>query len=194
MSGQGNSRGRRRNWNPAISTTQKVAARRRRAPGELYVAQTGDLTAAAKLLAAAGEAVGVIAGGLDAPGACWIAASMGDATAGVVGIVGVETIVDAAVIRSLAVTEAMRRRGIGAALVSAARKAAHTRGARRLYALGRRGEEYLLRFGFERVAAADMIDDLAGTFTADYLRVHPNELARMDPLRLDISRDGIIER
>lgn len=119
---------------------------------------------------------------------------MGDATAGVVGIVGVETIVDAAVIRSLAVAEAMRRRGIGAALVSAARKAAHTRGARRLYALGRRGEEYLLRFGFERVAAADMIDDLAGTFTADYLRAHPNELARMDPLRLDISRDGIIER
>ena len=54
--------------------------------------------------------------------------------------------------------------------------------------------EYLLRFGFERVAAADMIDDLAGTFTADYLRAHPDELARMDPLRLDISRDGVIER
>jgi N-acetylglutamate synthase-like GNAT family acetyltransferase len=79
-------------------------------------------------------------------------------------------------------------------LVKAARKAAHTRGARRLYALGRRGEEYLLRFGFERVAAIEMIDDLAGTFTADYLRTHPGELAWMDPLRLDISRDGVIER
>jgi hypothetical protein len=39
-----------------------------------------------------------------------------------------------------------------------------------------------------------MIDDLAGTFTSDYLRAHPDELARMDPLRLDISRDGVIER
>lgn len=102
--------------------------------------------------------------------------------------------VDAAVIRSLAVTEVMRRRGIGAALVHAARKAAHTRGARRLYALGRRGEEFMLRLGFEGVASAEMIDDLAGTFTAEYLRVHPDELARMDPLRLDISRDGVIER
>jgi len=110
------------------------------------------------------------------------------------GVVGVETIVDAAVIRSLAVVEPMRRRGIGAALVNAARKAAHTRGARRLYALGRRGEDYLLRFGFERIASTEMIDDLAGTFTVDFLRAHPGELERMDPLRLDISRDGVIER
>ena len=146
------------------------------------------------MLAAAGEAAGIIQGGLDAPGACWIAASIGDAIAGVVGIVGVETIVDAAVIRSLAVAEAMRRRGIGAALVNAARKAAHTRGARRLYALGRRGEEYLGRFGFERVAAAEMIEDLAGTFTAGYLRARPEALMRIDSLRLDISRDGVIER
>ena len=143
------------------------------------------------ILAAAGESAGIVAGGLDAPGACWIAASVGDAIAGVAGI---ETIVDAAVMRSLVVVEAMRRRGIGAALINAARKAAHTRGARRLYALGGRGEEYLLRFGFERVAAKEMIDDLAGTFTSDYLRAHPDELARMDPLRLDISRDGVIER
>jgi len=145
----------------------------------------------AATLEVVGENAGVVAGGLDAPGACWIAASVNDAIAGVAGI---ETIVDAAVIRSLAVSETMRRRGIGAALVKASRKAAHTRGARRLYALGRRGEEYLLRFGFERVAVTEMIDDLAGTFTADYLRAHPDELARMDPLRLDISRDGVIER
>jgi N-acetylglutamate synthase-like GNAT family acetyltransferase len=191
MSCQGDNRSRRRNRDTAIPATQKVAARRRRTPGELYVAQTGDLAAAQALLAEAGEAAGIIAGGLDAPGACWIAASMGDAIA---GVVGVETIVDAAVIRSLAVAEAMRRRGVGAALVNAARKAAHTRGARRLYALGRRGEKYLFRCGFERVAAAEMIDDLAGTFTADYLRAHPEELLRIDPLRLDISRDGVIER
>jgi N-acetylglutamate synthase-like GNAT family acetyltransferase len=188
---QSDNRSRRRNRDPAIPATQKVAARRRRAPGELYVAQTADLAAAVAILADAGEAAGIITGGLDAPGACWIAASIGNAIS---GVVGVETIVDAAVIRSLAVAEAMRRRGIGAALVNAARKAAHTRGARRLYALGRRREDYLLRFGFERIASMEMIDDLAGTFTADYLRAHPGELARMDPLRLDISRDGVIDR
>ena len=55
-------------------------------------------------------------------------------------------------------------------------------------------EDYLLRFGFERIAGTEMIDDLAGTFTADYLRAHPGELARIDPLRLDISRVGVIER
>jgi GNAT superfamily N-acetyltransferase len=191
MSRQGDNRSRRRDRGAAISATQKVAARRRRAPGELYLAQTTDLAAATAMLAAVGESAGIGIAGLDAPGVCWIAASIGDTVAGVAAI---ETMVDAAVIRSLAVAEAMRRRGIGAALVDAARKAAHTRGARRLYALGRRGEEFMLRLGFERVAATEMIDDLAGTFTAEYLRLHPDELARMDPLRLDISRDGVIER
>jgi hypothetical protein len=52
----------------------------------------------------------------------------------------------------------------------------------------------LLRFGFEQVVAKEMIDDLAGTFTSDYLLTHPDALARTDPLRLDISRDGVIER
>jgi N-acetylglutamate synthase-like GNAT family acetyltransferase len=191
MSHQGDNRPRRRNRSPAIPATQKVAARRRRAPGELYVAQTGDLAGAGAILEAVGETAGIIAGGFDAPGACWIAASISDAIA---GVAGVETIVDAAVIRALAVADGMHRRGIGAALVKAARKAAHTRGARRLYAVGRRGEEYLLRFGFERVAASEMIEDLAGTFTAGYLQAHLDELARMDPVRLDISRDGVIER
>jgi N-acetylglutamate synthase-like GNAT family acetyltransferase len=143
------------------------------------------------ILVATGETAGIIAGGFDAPGSCWVAASIGDTIA---GVVGVDTIVDAAVIRSLAVAEASRRRGAGAALVNAARKAAHTRGARRLYALGPRGEKYLLRFGFGPVVAATMIDDLAGTFTAEYLRARPGELARIDPLLLDISRDGVIER
>ncbi|HEY2524825.1 MAG TPA: GNAT family N-acetyltransferase [Candidatus Binataceae bacterium] len=186
-----------------MSATQKVAARRRRAPGELYVAQTGDLAAIEALLAQAGESAGITAGGLDAPGGCWIGASIGDAGDGagiaLVGVIGMETIVDTAVIRSLAVAEAMRRRGIGAALVGAARKAAHTRGARRLYALGRRGQDsivrdYLLRFGFEPVARRAMLEDLDGTFIASYLRVHPEQLARIDALLLDISRDGVIER
>jgi GNAT superfamily N-acetyltransferase len=207
MPGQGDSRNRRRNRDTAISATQKVAARRRRAPGELYVAQTDDLAAIEVLLVQAGESAGIAGGGLDAPGACWIGASLGDvgADAGgragiaLAGVIGIETIVDTAVIRSLAVAQAMRRRGIGAALVGAARKAAHTRGARRLYALGPRGQDssgrdYLLRFGFEPVVPTAMLEDLDGTFTASYLRGHPERLARIDALGLDISRDGMIER
>lgn len=138
-----------------------------------------------------GESAGIVAGGLDAPGTCWLAAFVGDAIAGVAGI---ETVVDAAVMRALVVAAAMRRRGIGAALLGAARKAAHTRGARRLYALGGRGAAYLERFGFEVVAPSAMIDDLAGTFTGDCFRARPDELAGLGALRLDISRDGVIER
>lgn len=102
--------------------------------------------------------------------------------------------VDAAVIHSLAVVEPIRRRGIGAALVGAARKAAHTRGARRLYAICGDGVGYLHRFGFERASVGEMIDDLAGTFIAGYLSAHPEAAARLVTMRLDISRDGVIER
>jgi len=169
------------------------------------------LAAIEVLLVQAGESAGIAVGGLDAPGACWIGASIGDVGADAIGdaaggtgillagVIGIETIVDTAVIRSLAVAQAMRRRGIGAALVGAARKAAHTRGARRLYALGPRGQDssardYLLRFGFEPVIPTAMLEELDGTFTASYLRARPERLARIDALGLDISRDGMIVR
>lgn len=102
--------------------------------------------------------------------------------------------VDAGVIHSLAVVEPMRRRGIGAVLVGAARKAAHTRGARRLYAIATDAIGYLDRFGFERAAVGEMLDDLAGTFIAGYLSAHPETAARLVTVRLDISRDGVIDR
>jgi len=88
----------------------------------------------------------------------------------------------------------MRRRGIGAALVGAARKAAHTRGARRLYAFGGDGIGYLDRFGFEWVAPGEMIADLDGTFIAGYFGSRPEAFVRLATMRLDISRDGVIER
>ena len=191
MSGQGDNRGRRRDGDPAIPTTQKVASRRRPAPGELYVAQTDDLGAAAAIVAGAGEVGFAIADQRDAPGVCWLAAWLDGQ---MVGVVAVETMVDAAAMHSLAVVAPMRRRGIGAALVRAARKAAHTRGARRLYALGGERADYLARFGFERISPGVMIDDLAGTYVAGYLDSHHDELARTVTMRLDISRDGVIER
>src|SRR5258708_40174486 len=98
MPRQGHNRSRRRNRDTAIRATQKLAARRRRASGELYVAQTADLVAAGEILADVGEAAGIITGGLDPPGPCWIAASIGGAIS---GVVGAETKVDAAASRLL---------------------------------------------------------------------------------------------
>lgn len=111
------------------------------------------------------------------------------------GVVGVETKIDVALMRSLAVAEPMRGRGVGAALVAAARAAAHTRGAHRLYALGRDDAyNYLARFGFAPVALSELLNALAGTFMADYVRTHPGEFSDHRALCLDISRDGVIER
>ncbi|MGH7933666.1 MAG: GNAT family N-acetyltransferase [Candidatus Binataceae bacterium] len=165
-----------------------MVIRRRRIEGELAVEQTRDLARAAALIAAQGMTIE----GLEWPAGCYLMAWLGSEPA---GVVGVEAIVDAALMRSLVVVKPLRARGIGAALVAAARIAAHTRGARRLYALtcGNAGD-YLKRFGFTTAAIEEVIDSLTGTFTVDYLRARPGDLIRRSPLCLDISRDGLIER
>src|SRR5438874_12171952 len=73
------------------------------------------------------------------------------------GMVCLETQVEAALMRWLFVLEPMRRRGFGATLVQAARAAAHTRGARTLYAMAlRTGGDYLARFAFKPVSMAEI--------------------------------------
>jgi N-acetylglutamate synthase-like GNAT family acetyltransferase len=163
--------------------------RRRRAPGELAVEQTRDLAQAAQVLSAAG----MWADGVESPGGCYLIAYVGDAVA---GIVGIEVRVDAALIRSLLVLDTMRRRGVGTALIAAARTAAHTRGARMLYAIAPDADStrYFARCGFAPAASEEMLQALAGTFMADYLRQHPDESAQMRTLSLDIANDGVIQR
>lgn len=165
-----------------------MVIRRRRAEGELVVEQTRDLAAAAALAATHG----MTTDGFQWPAGCYLMAWLGSEPA---GVVGVEAIVDAALMRSLVVVASLRARGIGAALVAGARTAAHTRGARRLYALscGNSGD-YLKRFGFASVAIEEVVDSLTGTFMVDHLRARPDELMRRVPMCLDISRDGLIER
>jgi N-acetylglutamate synthase-like GNAT family acetyltransferase len=167
--------------------TKKV--RRRRAAGELAVEQTRDLAQVARMLSAAG----MLAAGVESPGGCYLMAYVGDEIA---GLVGIEARVDAALIRSLTVADAMRRRGIGTALVTAARTAAHTRGARTLYAIAsdKDSARYFVRFGFAPVASEEMLQALAGTFMAGYLREHPDEMERLRTFSLDISGDGLIQR
>jgi N-acetylglutamate synthase-like GNAT family acetyltransferase len=167
--------------------TKKI--RRPRAAGELAVEQTRDLASVIRMLTAAGMS----AEGVETPGACYLIAHVGDEVAGVIGI---ESRVDSALLRSLMVKQPMRGRGIGASLIAAARTAAHTRGARTLYALAPDNDaiRYLERFGFTSALPASLLASLSGTFTVNHLRDHPDELARQYPMALDIANDGVILR
>jgi len=150
----------------------------RRSPGVLSVEQTRDLAQVEHIL----SATGMFAEGVQAPGGCYLCAYVGDDS---VGVIGIEARVDAALLRSLMVAGPMRRRGIGAALVAAARTA---------LAPDPDAERYLARFGFTEVAPANLISALSGTFLVDYLRKRPNELALHRIMSLDISNDGVILR
>jgi N-acetylglutamate synthase-like GNAT family acetyltransferase len=162
-------------------------ALRKHREGELTIEQTHDLALVKAILSGAS----MMTDGVESPAACYLLAFIGDEP---VGVVGIEPKVDAALIRSLYVAPSMRRRAIGAALVAAARKAAHTRGARHLYLFSTDAGEYFARFGFAEVPVPQVVAALAGTPQVEYYRACPDELEREAAYHLDISRDGIIER
>ena len=163
-----------------------MAIRKHRA-GELVIEQTRDLAVVREMIADAG----LMTDGIEWPAACYLLAYHGDEA---VGVVGVEAKLDAALIRSVCVKAPMRRRGIGAALVSAARKAAHTRGARHLYLFSTDAGDFFEQLGFMRTSIADVVGALSGVPQVEYYRARPEELAREVAYHLDISGDGVIER
>jgi N-acetylglutamate synthase-like GNAT family acetyltransferase len=163
-----------------------MAIRKHRA-GELVIEQTRDLAIVRAMLARGG----LMTDGIEWPAACYIVAYFGDDA---VGVVGVEPKIDAALIHSLYVDESMRRRGIGAALVAAARKAAHSRGARHLYLFSTAAGEFFERHSFKTVAVDEVIAAIPGVPQVEYYRARPEELAREVAYHLDISGDGVIER
>jgi len=162
-------------------------ALRKHREGELAIEQTRDIARVRTMLSGAG----MLADGVEWPAACYLLAFLGD---DVVGVVGVEPKLDAALIRSLYVIDSMRRRGIGAALVAAARKAAHTRGARHLYLFGTGARDFFTRLGFSKAAVGDVVAALGGVPQVEYYRARPEELAREVAFHLDISGDGIVQR
>jgi len=162
-------------------------ALRKHREGELAIEQTRDLARVKTILADAG----LMTDGVDWPAACYLIAFIGDAP---IGVAGIEAKVDAAIIRSVWVAPSMRRRGIGAQLLTAARKAAHTRGARHLYLFSTEAGDWFRRFGFEEVPIARVVEELTGTPQVDYYRARPDELAREVAFQLDISQDGVITR
>lgn len=165
-----------------------MVIRRQRVEGELVVEQTRDLGGVATMLTAAG----MTTEGITWPAGCYLMAYLGREP---VGVVGIETKVDAALMRSLVVIEPMRRRGVGKALVEAARAAAHTRGARRLYCFADgAANDYLKRFGFKPASIGEVQTVLAGTFMVDNLRTRPDKISQCHSLCLDISHDGVVIR
>ena len=165
-----------------------MVIRRQRVEGELVVEQTRDLGGVAAMLTVAGMTIE----GITWPAGCYLMAYLGREP---VGVVGIETKVDAALMRSLVVVEPMRRRRVGKSLVEAARAAAHTRGARRLYCLADgAANDYLKRLGFEPASIGEVQTVLVGTFMVDNLRTRPDKTSQCRALCLDISHDGVVIR
>lgn len=164
-----------------------MALRKHRA-GEFTIEQVRE----ASRLRAVLEACTINTVGIDWPSGCYLLAYLGDDA---VGAVGVECRLDAALMRSLCVIEPYRKRGYGARLLAAGRRAAHTRGARTLYLFAYpEMERYFARFGFQRTGMDGMMSAMRGAPEVEYYRVRPGELAREIAMALDISRDGVIER
>ena len=162
-------------------------ALRKKQEGKLIIEQTRDLEVVRAMLSAAG----MIVEGLEWPPACYLVAYFGTEP---VGVIGVEPSLDAALVRSLYVTDTMRRRDIGAELVTAARKAAHTRGARSLYLFSTDAGDFFKRFGFVEVPMPQLVAALAAAPQVKYFVARPEELAREVAWYLDISQDGVILR
>jgi GNAT superfamily N-acetyltransferase len=162
-------------------------ALRKHREGELVIEQTRDLAQVREMLSRAG----MITDGIEWPAACYLLAYFGVQPA---GVIGVEPKIDAALIRSLYVVESMRKRGIGSALVAAARKAAHTRGARHLYLFSTEAGDFFAALGFQPASISDLTRALPGIPQVEYYRARPDELAREIAYQLDISRDGVIDR
>lgn len=79
------------------------------------------------------------------------------------GIVGVELLGGEALLRSLAVREAMRGAGIGAALVSSAEEFARSRGVRNMYLLTTTAERFFARRGYAPAAKSEAPENVRHT-------------------------------
>lgn len=81
----------------------------------------------------------------------------------VVGVAGLEVCCENALLRSVAVADAWRSRGLGRALVARVISDAEARGIRALYLLTTTAERYFPSFGFRPITRADVPEDVRET-------------------------------
>jgi N-acetylglutamate synthase-like GNAT family acetyltransferase len=81
----------------------------------------------------------------------------------IVGVAGLEVCCDNALLRSVAVADAWRSRGLGRALVSRVVSDAEARGIRALYLLTTSAERYFPSFGFREITRAEVPADIRET-------------------------------
>jgi amino-acid N-acetyltransferase len=74
----------------------------------------------------------------------------------IVGTAALELYADGTLLRSVAVASGKQRQGLGHELTEAAIRLAEDRGARAMYLLTTTAEQFFPRFGFERIARADV--------------------------------------
>jgi N-acetylglutamate synthase-like GNAT family acetyltransferase len=128
------------------------------APDEavLRSARPSDAEAVEALLAANGLPLDGVRESLPS----FVVAEAGDA---LVGVAGLEPCDDVALLRSVAVADGWRSRGLGRALVARVIADAESRGLRALYLLTTTADRYFPSFGFHTVAREDVPETIRAT-------------------------------
>ena len=129
-----------------------------------------DLTAIERLLAASTLPLDGVRESL----ADFVVAEHGD---GIVGVAGLESCCDDALLRSVAVAPGWRSRGLGRALVTRVISDAEARGIRALYLLTNTAERYFPSFGFHRVSRDEVPASVRET--AEFSHACPDSAAVM---------------
>ena len=122
----------------------------------LRPAVSGDLPAVERLLAASGLPLDGVRDAL----ATFVVAEAGH---DIVGVAGLEICCDNALLRSVAVADEWRARGLGRALVTRLISDAESRGIHALYLLTTTAERYFPSFGFRQIARDEVPDDVKAT-------------------------------
>ena len=125
-------------------------------PARLRPATADDLRLVERLLS---ESNLPLDGVRESLGSFVVAESQGD----IVGVAGLETCGENALLRSVAVRPEWRSRGLGRELVTRVIADAEIRGVRALYLLTTTAERYFPSFGFRRVARDAVPDDVKAT-------------------------------
>lgn len=78
----------------------------------------------------------------------------------VIGVIGIEFAGYNAMLRSMAVSQAVRKRGLATALVNRSLKIARAAGVKKIYILTNTAEKFLLRWGFYKIQRSEISAEL----------------------------------